>query len=99
VPAAPHASEAHPAGFDFAPLTPDQRRQDWVTLLNCPTMVSADMVSSRLRAEGIATFIPDEFLMQAIAFNLNTFGHVRIQVPPRDYDAAKALLCESGLQA
>ncbi len=50
------------------------------------------MVVCKLRAAGIAAFIPDEFLMQTIGFNVNTFGYVRVQVAPKDHDAAKAVL-------
>jgi len=50
------------------------------------------MVACRLRAAGIQTFIPDENLMQAIAWNFNTYGFVRVQISPKDYEAAKDLL-------
>lgn len=50
------------------------------------------MIVSRLRSAGITAFIPDEYLMQTIGFNLNTFGYVRIQTTPRDYERARALL-------
>jgi len=63
-----------------------------VTLVTCGTLVSADMVVCKLRAAGIAAFIPDEFLMQNVGFNVNTFGYVRVQVAPNDYDTAKAVL-------
>jgi hypothetical protein len=36
--------------------------------------------------------IPDQFLMQNVGFNLNTYGYVRIQVSPKDYEAAKEVL-------
>jgi hypothetical protein len=45
-----------------------------------------------LRAAGIEAFIPDEFLMQAAAFNPNMIGYVRVQVAPKDYEAARDLL-------
>lgn len=47
-------------------------------------------------AAGIVAFIPDESLMQTIGFNLNTFGYVRVQVTPEDYDTAKTVLSEHG---
>jgi cell division septation protein DedD len=91
----PPASETPRAEFEFAPLSAAQRQQDWVTLVSCGTLISADLVVSRLRAAGIDAFIPDENLMQSIGFNLNTFGFVRVQVTPDDYDQAKGLLSES----
>ena len=78
--------------FEFTPLTAEDRQQDFVTLVRCGTLISADLVVSRLSAAGIGAFIPDEHLMQTIAFNLNTFGYVRVQVAPGDYDKARALL-------
>ena len=54
--------------------------------------MAADIVVGRLQAAGISAFLPDENLMQAIGWNFNTFGYVRVQVSPNDYDAAKALL-------
>jgi len=78
--------------YDFAPLSEADRQKDLVTLLACRTLGEADMVVSRLRAEGIEAFLPDESLMQTIAWNLNTYGYVRVQIAPRDYDAARDLL-------
>lgn len=31
-------------------------------------------------------------LMQEVGWNLNTYGYVRVQVPPKQYNAAKNLL-------
>jgi hypothetical protein len=95
-PAAPDSSEA---AFEFAPLPPEQMKQALVTLVTCGTLTSADLVACRLRAADIEAFIPDKFLMQSVGFNFNTFGYVRVQVAPRDYDAAKALLSGSGAEA
>ena len=78
--------------YQFAPLSPQDSQKDFVTLVTCETLGSADMIVSRLRSAGIAAFIPDEYLMQTIGFNLNTFGYVRIQTTPRDYERARALL-------
>ena len=78
--------------YDFAPLSEADRQKDLVTLLACRTLGEADLVVSRLRAEGIEAFLPDESLMQTIAWNLNTYGYVRVQIAPRDYDAARDLL-------
>ena len=84
--------------YVFPPLSPEQRLLDWVTLVNCRTLVEADLIASRLRAAGMESFIPDESLMQSIAFKLNTFGYVRLQVTPEDYDAAKLLLSQPSLE-
>jgi len=98
-PAAPKPVSARPpilprAEFEFAELTPAQRQLDLVTLVRCGTLVSADLIVSRLRAAGIEAFIPDQSVVQAMGFNLNAVGYVRVQVSPDDYDAAKALLAE-----
>ena len=82
---------AHP---ESNPPENDQQ-DDLVTLVTCDTLVKADLVVSRLRAAGIETFLPDERLMQVVAWNLNTYGYVRVQVAQKDYDAAKALLGEN----
>jgi len=78
--------------YDFVPLSEADRQKDMVTLVTCRTLGEADVVVSRLRAAGIDTFLPDESLMQVIAWNLNTYGYVRVQIAPKDYDAARDLL-------
>jgi hypothetical protein len=88
----PPASSPHRSEFEFAPLSPEQRQQALVTLVKCGTLAAADLIACQLRAAGIETFIPDEMLMQTIGFNLNTYGYVRVQISPKDYDAAKAIL-------
>ena len=50
------------------------------------------MVVSELEAAGITALIPDEFLAEAWAFNLNALGYVRVQVSPQDYEAAKDII-------
>lgn len=80
------------AEFELASLTEAQKEQDLVTLVRCGTLVSADMIASRLRAAGIESFIPDESLVQSIGFNLNAIGFVRVQVSPDDYERAKAII-------
>jgi hypothetical protein len=42
-----------------------------VVLTRCRTLYEADLIKSRLSAAGLAAFIPDEFLMQVICWNLN----------------------------
>lgn len=65
---------------------------DLVTLVRCGTLLSADLISTRLRAAGIETFIPDQSVVQAMGFNLNSVGYVRVQISPADYDAAKEII-------
>lgn len=93
-PDAPMAPDAAPAEFEFPPLTEAQRQQDLVTLVTCGTLISAEMIASRLSAAGIEVFIPDQSLVQTMGFNLGAVGFVRVQIAPADYDAAKALLSE-----
>ena len=66
--------------------------QDWVTLVKCQNLAAADMIVSRLDAAGIPAFLPDETLMQIISWNVNTYGYVRVQVSPKDYEQAKDFL-------
>jgi hypothetical protein len=82
--------------YDFVPISESDREMDLVTLVRCRTLVAADMVASRLRAAGIAAFLPDESLMQTVSWNVNTYGYVRVQVSPTDYDSARKLLSGSG---
>ena len=84
-----------PPEYVFAPLSDADKQTDWVTLVRCPTLLAADLIVSRLQSAGIETFLPDEHLMQVVAWNLNTYGYVRVQVARKDYDAAKALLAEN----
>lgn len=67
---------------------------DLVTLVRCRTLPEADLVVSELSSVGIEAFIPDEFLSQAMAWNLNAFGYVRVQISPKDYQAAKEFLLD-----
>lgn len=85
--------ETHPGPeFNFGTLSAEDTEKAWVTLLKCRTLPEADMIVSRLTAAGISAFIPDEFVMQAIGWNLNTYGYVRVQVSPKEYEAAKEFL-------
>jgi hypothetical protein len=88
------ATDAPKTDFQFSPLSPEERNLDLVTLLTCPNLTTADLMVCRLRAAEFEAFIPDEFLMQSAGL-VNTFGYVRVQVAPRDYDAARAFLSES----
>jgi hypothetical protein len=64
-------------------------------LISAQNLVQADLLSARLKAAGIEAFIPDEFLMQSVGFNLNTYGYVRVQVPQRDLEKAREVLTNS----
>lgn len=78
--------------LEFVLFDPAQEKKDLVTLLRCRTLLEADLIVSRLEAAGIHAFIPDEFLMQSVSWIVNTYGFVRIQVAPKDYQAAKEFL-------
>ena len=82
------------SGFDTS-----ETENDFVTLLRCRTLLEADIIVSRLESAGIQAFIPDQFLMQSISWNVNTYGFVRVQVPPTDYAAAKEFLSASEANA
>lgn len=80
--------------YKFAPLSAADAKKDLVTVVSCRTLVAADLVVSRLQAAGIEAFLPDQYLMQAVGWNFNTYGYVRVQIAPTDYDAARNLLSE-----
>ena len=86
------SAEATVTELEFVLLDPAQRKNDFVTLLRCRTLLEADFIVSRLEGAGIHAFIPDEFLMQSISWNVNTYGFVRVQVSANDYQAAKEFL-------
>ena len=67
-------------------------QEELVTLISCQKLIDADLVATKLGSAGIETFIPDQYLMQTIGFNLNTYGYVRVQVRRKDYANAKDLL-------
>jgi len=98
-PSEPPPPEPQRPEYEFMPPSAADRTKDLVTLISCRTLVAADMIASRLRAAGIESFLPDESLMQVIGWNLNTYGYVRVQIAPKDYDAARDLLTEIGQDA
>jgi len=98
-PVEPPSPESTRSKYAFPPLSAADRRKDLVTLMTCRTLVEADMVVSRLQAAGIECFLPDESLMQVIGWNLNTYGFVRVQIAPKDYDPARDLIGEDGRSA
>ena len=69
--------------LDFLTPTPQEMQQTLVNLIRCRTLGEADLMVAQLEAGGIPAFIPDQFLMQNVGFNLNTYGYVRIQVSPK----------------
>jgi hypothetical protein len=73
-------------------LTAEDRQKDFVTLVRCATLPAADMIVSRLQVAGIEAFIPDQTLTQTMGGDLNALGSVRVQIAPKDYEAAKELL-------
>jgi hypothetical protein len=87
-------SEPEPARpkYQIRPLSPEEAKLDVVTIVTCQTLFDADMVVSELEAAGITALIPDEFVAEAMAFNLNAVGYVRVQVSPQDYNAAKDVI-------
>jgi len=89
--ATPPKVEPKGTKLEFTTLSSEDMQKDWVTLVTCGSLVEADMVVSRLRATGIETFVPDEFLMQT-GWPLNTYGYVRVQISPKDYEAARDFL-------
>ena len=88
----PEGIEPIEMAFEFKPLTAGDMNLNLVTLLNCRTLMEADMIVSQLESAGIEAFIPDQSLMSTIGFNLNTYGYVRVQVSPQEYQAAKEFL-------
>jgi cell division septation protein DedD len=88
----PASNPSPRAEFEIPPLTEEQRQMDLVTLVRCGSLISADLIASRLRAAGIETFIPDQSLVQTMGYNLNVVGYVRVQVSPADYDRARDII-------
>ena len=66
-------------------------QEELVTVFSCQRLTDADIIVGRLEAAGIESFVPDEFLMQTIGFNLNTYGYVRVQVRRKDSASAREL--------
>jgi len=90
-PRAPEPKVVEPR-FRFWQLSADERQKDFVTLVSCATLPEADLIISTLQTAGIEAFIPDESVMQIL--NPNAFGYVRVQIAPKDYEAARELLSD-----
>ena len=71
---------------------PAELAPELLTLTRCLSLQDADLVASRLKAAGLAVFIPDENLMHTTGFALNTYGNVRVQTTSSDYDQAVRVL-------
>ena len=82
--------------FYFPALSERDAQKTLVTLVQCRTLSQADLIVTLLDGAGIAAVIPDQFLMQAICWNLSAYGYVRVQIAPRDYSAAAELLSSHG---
>ena len=63
-----------------------------------PDTGEADLLVAQLEAAGIPAFIPDQFLMQNIGFNLNTYGYVRIGYHPKTTRRPKEVLSGPGTE-
>ena len=88
-----------PYVFPQRELTREQMQMHLTTLVVCRTLAEADTIVSVLAGAGISAVIPDEYLMQAACWNLNTYGFVRVQIAPKDYENAAGLLLGTSLDS
>ena len=72
-------------------LSPAEMEQDFVTLIKCGSLSEADVIVTELAGAGIEAIIPDEFAAQNFAVAA-LGGFVRVQVAPKDYEAAREFL-------
>ena len=72
-------------------LPPADAGRAWVTVRMCANLAEADSFAGQLRAEGLAVFIPDQYLLQNASFGA-AYGSVRLQVAAKDLTAARELL-------
>src|SRR6201994_1777608 len=93
-PAEPPPPKPKKPEYHFPPLSSADMQKDFVTLVTCASLPAADIIFGRLQVAGIEASIPDEFTMQVMSGDQNAFGYVRIQVAPKDYEAAKQLLSD-----
>ena len=91
-PAEPPPPEPEKPEYVFPPISAADRQKDFVTLVSCATLPAADVIFGRLQVAGIEASIPDESLMNVMGGGLGAFGFVRVQISPKDYDAARELL-------
>lgn len=78
--------------YQFVDLHPEEKDNDLITLLTCPTLPEADVVVSHLEAAGIPASTPDEYKMLAAPWDLIKVKNFRVQIPPEHYEAAKEVL-------
>ena len=64
-----------------------------MTLASCANVPAADVVIGRLQAAGIEAFISDASATEVMS-GINAFGYVRVQIAPKDYEAARELLSD-----
>ena len=77
-------------------LSAEEMQKQFVTVTTCRTLPEADMIVSDLEGAGITAFVPDQFAIQNFSF-ANTLGYVRVQVAPSDFEAARELLADRGV--
>jgi hypothetical protein len=77
-----------PPRHAIPPLPDDQKEHELVTLLICRTLAEADFIVSDLKGAAIEALVPDQFMIEA--------GSYRVQVAPKDHEAARQLLNGEG---
>jgi len=80
--------------YRFRPISAEERQRDFVTLVTCATLPAADVIVGRLEAAGIEASIPHESVMSLMGGGVSGFGLVRVQIAPKDYEAARELLSD-----
>ena len=65
---------------------------DMVTLTTVLSLVEADILRSRLEANGITTLIPDEGVISVNPLYAGTVGGIRVQVGEKDLSSAREIL-------
>ncbi len=70
-----------------------------VTVAIFPLPQDAYIIRSRLEAEGIVSFLKDEFTVQTDNFLSNAIGGVKLQVSEDDVQKAKDILEEQSIES
>jgi hypothetical protein len=78
--------------YNFVEPKPEERDNELVTLLTCPTLPEADVVVSHLEAAGIPASVPDEYKMLAAPWDLIKVKNFRVQIAPENFEAAREVL-------
>jgi hypothetical protein len=89
----PPAPETKMVEYRFRPLSPEDLKRDFVTLVSCANLPAADVIMGRLEAAGIEAFISDASATEVMS-GINAFGYVRVQIAPKDYEDARELLSD-----